>query len=63
MKYIRLDDEKYMVYECTAFNAVRDRYQHLFLGPSDVQYFFAQQEQMSVMQFVADCFRVRQGIA
>ena len=50
-------DEKHLVFECTALNHIRSRFQHLFCRGYTMSLFMNQDDQEDVMYFVTDCLQ------
>ena len=53
----QLDDERHLVFECTAFEHLRAARRHLFTAAigEDMRAFFGQRDESGVMGFVLDC--------
>ena len=55
----KLDDERHLVFECTAFEPFRAARRHLFTAAigEDMRAFFGQRDESGVMGYVLDCLK------
>jgi len=53
-----LGDEKHFVFECPAFQSVRDTYRHLFVGDPTMRQFMWQDDLVGVAKFVDACMEM-----
>ena len=56
----QLDDERHLVFECTAFEHLRAARRHLFTAAigENMRAFFGQRDESAVMGYVLDCLKM-----
>ena len=60
----KVDDERHLVFECTAFEHLRAARRHLFTAAigEDMRAFFGQRDECAVMGYVLDCLKMCQHV-